>query len=89
MSKLRKLKISSLLRAPQEEVIAAIAEIDAASDRIKGMELKVHYTREEILADIEKIVIMPHNNIQVKFKFFIDETKVKVDQPLVTIKYET
>lgn len=77
------------LTEPKADTEGKIAEIDLALGRLEDMEnqLSIDTPREEIIKDIDKIIVVGTNELQVKFKMQIDETKVKLDDTLVTITY--
>ena len=88
LEEMEKLELSlKAYTMPKNEIVEAIVEIDSAIERMILLKYKTDYSKDEILADIDKIIILPSDQIQVKFKSFIDETKVKTDPELVTITY--
>ncbi len=76
------------LTQPKVEVEGKIAEIDAALRRLDNMVLKEDTPRAEILADIKKIIVLPGNRLEIIFRRFIDEDKVKIDYTNFTLTYD-
>ena len=76
------------ITAPKAETENKIAEIDVALTRLDDMVVLENTPKDDIIADIEKIIVMPNNTLHVKFKQFVDETKVKTDEIFVKLKYQ-
>lgn len=71
----------------KNEIAEAIEEIEVSMARLTNLKLKETYSKEEILADIDKIIILPNNQLRIKLKSYIDESKVKTDGETITLTY--
>lgn len=61
-------ELINALSKPNDDILKDIVEVEKTIQQIKSREVKSYYDREEILADIEKIIIYPNAEIQVIYK---------------------
>jgi len=56
------------LSKPNEQLQKDIEDIGETIEKINNIEIKKHYTQEEILEEIEKLIVKPKKKIEVSYK---------------------